>query len=363
MTALVVQKQLVVENYNAMQRVTGVCVIPVLKGNAYGLGESETARLLWDAGARIFAASRIEEALRLKSELPQAEILLLSPYGTEEDAEKIVSAGITAAVGSYDSGVLLNGIAEKRGVICRVHFVFDTGMGRFGFLPQDAEKAVKAAKFLTSLRLAGCFTHLSNCFGKKKKKVFTQLELFKSCIGTLEKAGINPGMRHIANSNAALLYPELRLDAVRCGSALLGRAGVKNKAGLKRVGLLQSSVCETRWLPAGHNVGYANTYRTKKPTRVAVIPVGYVDGLFTEKSKDTFRFRDVMRYGYHDFLSLFGRGRLYCRIGGNKAPIIGRVGLCSVEADVSDIECNAGDTVTFDANPLFINSDVERIYV
>lgn len=363
MTALVVQQQYVVENYNALKRETGTVVIPVLKGNAYGIGEEKTAHLLFDAGCRIFAASRIEEALRLKSYIPEAEIILLTPYGTEEDAEKIVAAGITASVGSYESGVLLNGIAEKHGIKQKVHFIFDTGMGRFGFLPQDADKAAQAAKFLTNLELVGCFTHLSNCFGKNKKSVYEQADLFTKCLQTLKDAGIDPGMRHIANSNAALLYPQLRLDAVRCGSALLGRVGVKNKAGLKKVAYLESSICETRWLPAKHNIGYANTYKTKKPTRVAVIPVGYADGVYCEKSRDTFRYIDHLRYAYHNFLSLFGRGRLYCNINGKKAPILGRVGLCSVEADVTEIECNAGDAVTFDANPLFVNADVERRFI
>lgn len=363
MTTLVVQKQLIVDNYNAMRRETGVLVIPVLKGNAYGMGEETTARLLWDAGARVFAASRLEEALRLRRILPEAEILLLTPYGTEAEAGQIVSAGITATVGSYDSGVLLNGIAGKLGVKCRVHLAFDTGMGRFGFLPQDADKAAQAAKFLVNLTVCGSFTHLSNSFGKSRKSVSRQLALFLECLSTLEKAGINPGLRHIANSHGALLYPELRLDAVRIGSALLGRVGVKDKVGLKRVGLLQSSVCDTRWLPAGHNVGYADTYKTKKPTRIAVIPVGYADGIFTEKSRDTFRFRDVLRYGFHDFTCLFGRGRLFCRIAGKKVPIIGRVGLCSVVADVTKIECREGDQVVFNANPLLVNADVERSYV
>jgi alanine racemase len=363
MTALVVQKEFIVENYNAMRRETGVLVIPVLKGNAYGLGDIETARILWDAGARIFAVSRLEEALRLHETMAEAEILLLTPYDTEEDAEKIVTAGITAAVGSYDSAVLLNGIAANKNIKCRVHFKFDTGMGRFGFLPEDADKAVKAAKYMPNLEIRGCFTHLSNCFGKNKKGVFKQLELFKSCLEALEKEGVNPGIRHIANSNAALLYPELRLDAVRSGSALLGRVGVNNKAGLKKVGFLQSSICDMRWLPAGHNIGYANTYKSKKPIRIAVIPVGYADGLFTEKSKDTFRFRDVLRYGWHDFQMLFGARRLYCGIGGKKAPLVGRAGLCNVVADVSSLDCREGDTVVFEVNPLFINADVQRIYI
>lgn len=362
MTALVVQKDFIVENYNAMKRVTGTAVIPVLKGNAYGLGDVDVAHILWDAGARLFAASRLEEALRLRGALPEAEILLLSPYGAEEDAERIVASGITATVGSYESAVLLNGLAEKHGVKCRVHLKFDTGMGRFGFLPEEAEQAVKAAKYLQNLAVSGSFTHLSNCFGRNKKGVFKQLSLFNQCLKTLEDAGVSPGLRHIANSNAALLYPELRLDAVRAGSALLGRVGVRNKAGLKKVGYLQSTVCDTRWLPAGHNIGYANTFRTKKPMRVAVIPIGYADGVFTEKSRDAFRFRDILRYGWHD-LGLLFRRKLTCGIGGKKARIIGRIGLSSVEADVSAIECSPGDTAVFDVNPLLVNANVPRIYL
>lgn len=363
MTALVVQKEFIVQNYNAMKRETGVAVIPVLKGNAYGLGDVEIGRILWEAGARLFAASRIEEALRLHDALPEAEILLLSPYSTEEDAEKIVTAGITAAVGSYDSAVLLNGIAEKHEATCNVHLKFDTGMGRFGFLPDEVDKAVNAAKYLKNLHVKGCFTHLSNCFGKDKKGVLKQLELFKKCTAALENEGIDPEMRHIANSNGALLYPELRLDAVRSGSALLGRVGAKNKLGLRKVGYLKSNICDTRWLPKGHNIGYANTYKTKKPMCIAVIPVGYADGIIMEKAKDTYRFRDILRYGWHDFRMLFGAGRFYCGIGGKKVPLVGRAGLCTVVADVSDIECGAGDEVVFEVNPLFVDSDVQRLYV
>ncbi|HEX2939248.1 MAG TPA: alanine racemase [Ruminiclostridium sp.] len=363
MTTLVVEKQFIADNYNAMRSETGVCVIPVLKGNAYGMGEAETARILWDAGARLFAASRLEEALVLKAELPEAEILLLTPYGSEEDVEKIVSNGITAALGSYESGVLLNGIAEKHNVKCRVHIKFDTGMGRFGFLPQDAEKAAQAAKYLTSLTVVGSFTHLSNCFGKSRKDVMQQLALFKSCLNTLEKAGVNPGLSHIANTNGALLYPELRLDAVRCGSALIGRPGVKTKLKFQKVGHLQSNICDMRWIPAGHNIGYANTYKTKKPTHIAVVPVGYSQGLFTRKIDDTYRFRDFLRCSFHDFMRLFGEGRIYANVYGKKARVVGRVGMCNIVLDVTDIECNAGDLVSFDANPLLINADVERKYI
>lgn len=355
-----IQKDKLLANYRAVVQTVGVQVIPVLKGNAYGLGDCAVAKLLYDEGARLFAVSRIEEAERLAAALPKAEILLLTPYSDEADAQRIIDAHITATVGSTESAVLLNGLAEKAGIQCRVHLKFDTGMGRFGFLPEEAEKAAQAAKYLKNLAICGCFSHLSNCFGHDKKGIMRQLAAFQKCVETVRRAGIEPGLTHIANSAGALLYPELRLDAVRVGSALLGRILVKNRIGLKRIGRLESEICETRWLPAKHNIGYANTYRTKKPMRIAVVPVGYADGLFVEKKRDTFRFRDILRYGFHDFKLLFRREKLFCEIQGERVPVVGRVGLCNVVLDVSRLNCDAGDLVSFDTNPLLVNANVER---
>ena len=363
MTTLVVQGDKLIYNLNALQTTCGVPCIPVLKGNAYGLGDMVIAKILHEAGVNFFACSRIEEAERLAAAVPNAEILMLTPYSSEQDAERIIDAKITATIGSYDSAVLLNGIAEKKGVKCRVHIKYDTGMGRFGFLPEEAEKAASAAKYLQNLEVCGCFTHLSNCFGKDKKGVFKQVELFVKCIEILKRNGVEPGLVHAANSAAALLYPELRLGAVRVGSALLGRVSVKNKLGLKKVGKLESEICDVRWLPAKHNIGYANTYKTKKPMKIAVIPVGYADGLFVEKMKDTFRFRDILRFGLKDFKLLFKKEKLFCEIAGKRAAIIGRIGLCNVIADVSNLECNPGDIVSFETNPLFVNSNVQRSYI
>lgn len=364
MSTLVVQTDRILSNLDAMRKHTNVPVVPVLKGNAYGLGDVAVARLLAEkADVHLFAVSRLEEARRLREVLPDREILLLSPYGSEKEAEEIVRLGLTATVGSYGSAVLLNGMAEKAGVRCRIHFKFDTGLGRSGFLPEEAGKAVQAAKYLKSLEVAGCFSHLSNCFGKSEKSVTAQLDLFQKCVATLRNAGVQPGMLHLAASNGAILYPSVRLDAVRCGSALLGRVGVKNRLGLQKVGRLDCPVADVRWLPAGHNVGYGNTYTTKKPARIATIQTGYADGLFVQKTRDAFRTRDILRDGWHDFRALLLRPSLHCTIAGKPARILGRVGMCTVVADVSSMDCNAGDIASFDINPLLVNANVERVYL
>jgi alanine racemase len=108
LTTLVVQTDKLLHNLDALKVHCGVPCIPVLKGNAYGLGDIAVAKLLFDAGVHCFAVSRIEEAERLADAFPNAEILLLTPYSNEQDAERIVNANITATIGSYDSAVLLN---------------------------------------------------------------------------------------------------------------------------------------------------------------------------------------------------------------------------------------------------------------
>ncbi|MFT9055220.1 MAG: alanine racemase [Ethanoligenens sp.] len=363
MSTLVVETDKILSNLKIMRNHTNVPVIPVLKGNAYGLGDVAVARLLVEkADVHLLAVSRLEEAARLKEALPDEEIFLLSPYSTESEAAEIVRLGLTATVGSYGSAVLLNGFAEKAGVRCRVHLKFDTGLGRSGFLPEESEKAVQAAKYLKSLEIAGCFSHLSNCFGKDVKGVTAQLDHFQNCVAALRNAGVEPGLLHIAASNAAILYPSTRLGAVRCGSALLGRVGVKNRLGLQRVGRLECPVADVRWLPAKHTVGYGNTYTTKKPARIATIQTGYADGLFLRKVRDAFRTRDILRDGWHDFKALLHRPALRCTINGQPALVIGRVGMCTVVVDVSNITCSAGDIASFDVNPMLINANVERVY-
>ena len=364
MAVLVVHKERILHNLSTLKERTGSLVIPVLSGNAMGLGDCEVAGLLAGSGVRLFAVSRLEEAERIASAVPpEAEILLLSPYSTESAAQKIVDLGLTAAIGSYDSAVLLNGIAERSNTKCRVHLLFDTGLGHFGFLPEEAEKAVQAAKYLKNLEVKGCFTGLTDTSGENKKGLFEQYERFTRCIETLRKANINPGMLHIANSAAALRYQSLRLDAVRVGSALFGLLPARKKLGLQKVGRLESAISDVRWLPAGRSIGNFGRYKAKKPVRIAVVPVGPADGLFVEKAKDSFRLRDILRYRRNDFALLFRREGLTCEIGGKKAPLVGAVGEYSIAVNVSDLDCSVGDTVAFDVNPIFINANVERRYI
>ena len=140
------------------------------------------------------------------------------------------------------------------------------------------------------------------------------------------------------------------MDGVRLGSALLGR--VLTRSNLRRVGICEATVDELRWLPAGHTTGYGAAWRAKKPTRVAVIPVGWYHGFTNEHGHDLFRFRDCLRDALGAVKRMIFRKKLYVCIGGKKCPVLGRVGMLHTVCDVTRANVKQGDKVTLEINPL-----------
>lgn len=363
MAALVVEKEKILHNAQTVLELMGETpVIGVVKGNGYGLGLLAFAGLLKECGVEFFAVSRLEEALTLRKKGFLEDILNLTPVITLEEAKRTVEENIVATVASYDNAVLLNGAAEELNKIARVHIKIDTGFGRFGFLPSETDKVAAIGQYLKAVEIEGIYTHLHSAFGKEKA-VKAQCDQFLLACDALKGAGLSVPMRHAANSCGALRFPYARLDAVRIGSAFLGRLPVKNKWGLLKVGYLKSRVIETRWLPKGHNIGYGQGYKTRGPRRVGVVEVGYLDGFDVEKSKDVFRIRDVSRYLAHDFLSLFGGSRPALLIEEKKVPVIGRVTMCHTMVDLTDTDIQVGDVARISCNPLFVPDGVEREYV
>ena len=135
------------------------------------------------------------------------------------------------------------------------------------------------------------------------------------------------------------------LDAVRAGSALLGRCRRTRNDGLQKVGYGEAGIEEIRWLPKDHTVGNEVLVTLKKPTRIAVLPVGYQNGFGVSRSREA---------GLWALIRRWWRGkRLYVRIGGQKARIVGRIGAIETLVDVTDLKCTAGDTAVFDLDPLY----------
>ncbi len=360
MKKLIIEKDKLIENIETIKAMTSSVIIAVLKGNGYGLGLSEYARLLSEHGIDFFAVSDLSEALALKDCGVQGKILLFTPPATALEAQEIVSNGIVATLSSVHSAKLLDDAGRNAGVEAEAHLKLDTGFGRFGFLPHELENRAETLKSLEFVKITGTYSHLSFSFGKKPGASLKQLERFLAAVQTLKQKGIDPGMLHIANSCAFLRFKDMHLDAVRIGSAFLGRLPLADGYGLKRIGYLTAQIVEVKDLPAGWNIGYANTCRLKRASRIGTIPVGFSDGFGVEKTKDTFRLRDILRYIFHD-IKLLNR-RIYVNVNGRKARVLGRINTHNMVIDLTETDAKAGDTVVLDVNPLLLDSGIEREY-
>ena len=364
MKTLVVEKSKIRANLEVIKEQAGKAqVIAVLKANAYGLGLLEMAGLCREAGIRRFAVTEPEDAMRLRDwGFGEEEILVLRSTANEDEIKKILQAGATATVGSYDAALALNGLAESQGMVCDVHIKVDTGMGRYGFLPTEIDRILSVYRYLTNLNVTGTYTHYANAF-KSVKKTQEQLDAFNAVVEKIRGAGFEPGMLHASNSEAMFGCKMPNLDAVRIGSALGGRVIAKGDHGLQRTGKLQSQITEVRWLPKGCPVGYGSAYVTKHPTRVAVIPVGSADGYMLEKTRTSTRFRDCIRAACASLFSIIRKKKHYVLVGGKRALVIGHVGVNHTAIDVTDVECAPGTVVQLDAAPLFVPASIPRQYV
>lgn len=359
MKQYVINKSDLVHNIGVIKDMAGQArVIAVLKGCGYGLGIVEFAEVLRENGIDFFAVSEVEEAKTLREAGFDCDILLLTATAVEDEIKTCLELGVILSAGSqaaFDKISLLAGDDSAR-----VHLKLDTGFGRFGFSCDDIDNAIACVNKYDNINVEGVFSHFSFSFSDKKSDVQLQYDRFMECMDKLEAAGITDLTRHMCNSCAFLQYQEMHLDAVRVGSAFLGRLPLTGNYGLRRIGAMRSNVIEIKTLPAGYHVGYANTYTTKKETRIAVVPIGYKDGYGVEKSNDTFRFMDILRYMYHDFRSLGKRNTVM--INGRRYPLIGRISMYNIIVDVTGSDVKIGDIVETNANPILVSRDVERIY-
>lgn len=340
-----------------------VQIIGVVKGNGYGLGTVSLAKALLKKGIKMLAVARIDEAKALRKAGIEVPILMLTPVMTEEEAACIVDMGLIGCIDSAESAVLLNSVSEQTAQITEVHIKVDTGFGRYGFLSGEEDKIIRVAKHMKNLCIGGIFTHISNPYTSDRHSIDAQMAKFKKTCERLENERINLGIKHVANTATALKYPEYRFDAVRIGSGFLGRLPIKDSWGFSRVGYFESSITQIKWVPENMNIGYADVFKTKKATKTAVVPIGHTDGFGVMKSRDTYRFRDVLRYMWGDFKDIFKDKRVFCLINGKKAPILGRIGLTNIVVDVTRIECSVGDKVVLESNPLTVGANVERVFI
>ena len=318
-------------NYRALRGMLprGCRFLGVVKANAYGHGAVPVAKKLEALGAEYLAVACLDEAIELRQAGISTPILILGPTFSEFAGE-LQRYDLTQAVQDGETARALSAAASDKPI--KVHIKVDTGMSRLGFLCDEEHQDAAVEEIaeicaLPGLRAEGIFTHFANADGDEEYSM-RQFTRFMDTLDKLSGRGVDFEIRHCAASAAVLNYPCTHLDMVRPGIALYGHYPDPSCEGLDGPGLLpvmtlKTRVIAVRDLPAGTCVSYGCTHTLARPSRLAVLPMGYADGL--ERL-------------------LSNRGEML--IHGQRVPILGRVCMDMCMVDVTDLpEVRPGDEV------------------
>lgn len=319
-------------NYRALRAMLpqGCRFLGVVKADAYGHGAVQVARRLETLGAEYLAVACLDEALELRQARITTPILILG-YTPTERAEALLDNGITQTVYDVEMARALSNAAAAAGKTLKIHVKADTGMSRLGWLcgGEDQSAAVEAIAqvcALPGLEAEGIYTHFANADGDE---YYTMLQFtrFLDLLEALEGRGITFAIRHCAASAAALKFPCTHMDMVRPGVALYGHYPDPSCEGLDGPGLrpvmtLKTRVASVKAVPAGTPVSYGCTHVLDRETKLAALTIGYADGLPRLCSD-----------------------KLEVLIGGQRAPVVGRICMDMCMADVTGLDVAPGDEV------------------
>jgi len=304
-------------NLRQLQRAAqGAAVWSVLKADGYGHGAKAVARTLERAGAAGICVALLEEGIELREAGIRVPILVMSgTFGRA--AGELIRHDLTPVV--YEPNqveAIADEVRFQHADPVPVHLKIDTGMARLGALPRDVERLARTIQRQPEVELTGVMTHLACADAGSESSIHEQLDQFDAVIAILRTIGLEPAMRHAANSAGMLRTPRALLDMVRPGIAVFGVEPALGLAPqLRPVMRIHTDVVALRELEPGQTVGYGATWTAQRRSRIATVPMGYADGLSR---------------------GLSNRGHLLVR--GQRAPIVGVVSMDMTMIDVTDIE-------------------------
>ena len=330
MRELVIDLDAIAHNVSRFREISnGAKIMGVVKANAYGHGMVEVARKLESIGVDYLGTADVEEALALRAAGVKTPVLCWL-HDPEQDFVAAVEQNVEIGVSSLEQLDRVAKAADQTKQIARIHLKVDTGLSRNGATLAEWGLLVQGAIDLVSQNLVaviGIFSHLSSTSEADDK---AQIDAFGTAVQQAKDAGLSFELRHLTASDGTISYPGLGLEMVRIGiglyglSPFVGRKG--SEFGLKPAMIARSVVVQTKRVAAGVGVSYGYLYRTPKETTLALIPVGYAEGLPRAASDQDGPIADVV-------------------IEGKRYPILSRIAMDQFVVDVGDDEISVGDEV------------------
>jgi alanine racemase len=304
----------------------GCDVMAIVKANAYGHGAVESAHALARQGVTRFAVASLDEGIALRQAVPSASIVVLGAL-FEEQMPDLVAHRLTPVVSDRHILPALAKAILSQPTPYPIHLKFDTGMGRLGFSPEELLSLLDNPILRNPIQVEGIMTHLADADGTDSGFTERQLGLFRAMLEQIRQRGLTLPLMHAANSAAIVRFPDAHFSLVRPGIMLYGYHTLPPSVSvpdLQPVLSLRTTIVQLRTMPRGGTVSYNATFVAKRPTRIAVLPIGYADGYSRRLSN-----------------------RGWVLIQGRRAPIVGLVCMDMIMVDVTDFaQLQVGETVT-----------------
>lgn len=314
----------IVHNLDVMRaRAAGAKVMGVVKANAYGHGAIPVAKTLERAGVDYLGVVDVREALELREAGIHTPILAWL-HDPTDNFEAALAANVDLGVANVEQLERVAKAAAITGEVAKLHLKIDTGLGRNGSPAADWKLLLEAVKALgETVEVVGIFSHLSTT---SREEDLAQIEKFDSAVAEAKRAGVSFELRHLTASDGSLSYPEAHYEMVRIGVALYGLDPFStNRAaeyGLIPAMTAVSKVTQLKTVPAGHGVSYNFLHRTTSETNLALVPVGYAEGLPRSAS-----------------------GKAEVSIGGKRYPIKSQIAMDQFVLDIGSDQIQIGDEV------------------
>ena len=311
-----------------------VCMV---KASAYGAGSYEIAKTLQEHRVDYLAVAVADEGVELRKAGITASIIIMDPELTA--FKTMFDYKLEPEVYNFHLLDALVKAAEKEGMTnFPVHIKLDTGMHRLGFSEKEIPLLIRRLKNQNAIIPRSVFSHFVGS-DSPQFDTFTrgQIEIFERASKILQEAFSHKILRHICNTAGIERFPEAQFDMVRLGIGLYGISPIDN-AIINNVSTLKTTILQIRDVPEEDTVGYSRKGRLSRPSRIAAIPIGYADGLNRH----------------------LGCGNAYCLVNGEKAPYVGNICMDVCMIDVTNIDCQEGDSVIIfgDKLPITVLSDV-----